>query len=164
MPASQKLWILRHAKSSWDDPDLPDHDRPLAPRGKRAASAIAGYIRQAGIAPALVLCSTATRARETLERVKPDGEWMMEPELYGADVADLLGRLRLVPEGIPSVMMIGHNPAMQMLVVALAGEHGAVAEKFPTGALAALEVGCAWSQLAPGRARLVDFVRPRDLQ
>ena len=163
MPGAKHLWILRHAKSSWDDSDLDDHDRPLAPRGRRAAKAMAGYIRREGVAPALVLCSSALRARETLERVNPSGEWMIEPELYGADVSDLLALLRRVPERVPSVMLIGHNPGMQMLALALADELGAIAEKFPTGALATLEFEGAWSELGPGRGRLVDFVRPRDL-
>jgi phosphohistidine phosphatase len=84
------LYLLRHAKSSWGDPELPDHDRPLAPRGERAAALIGEHLRSAGIAPALVLCSSAVRARETLDRVAPEGELRIEPELYGAEEHDLL--------------------------------------------------------------------------
>jgi phosphohistidine phosphatase len=138
------LYLLRHAKSSWGDPELPDHDRPLAPRGERAAALIGEHLRSAGIAPALVLCSSAVRARETLDRVAPEGELRIEPELYGAEEHDLLERVRLLPsrEG-----------------EALADLH----RKFPTAALVTLGFEGEWDQLGPGVARLEGFVRPRDL-
>ena len=71
MHAMKRVYLLRHAKSSWKVGGVPDHDRPLAPRGRRAASAIAGHLLEEGIEPELVLCSTARRARETLERIAP---------------------------------------------------------------------------------------------
>jgi phosphohistidine phosphatase len=170
MPGGKRLFVLRHAKSSWDDPGLDDHDRPLAPRGRRAASALAAHVRDEGIDPALVLCSAARRTRETLEGVSPPGEWVIEPELYGASADDLLTRLRQVPEEVAAVMVIGHNPALQMLVLRLTsrgdGAHGLledVQRKFPTGALATLEFDRAWSAAAPGCATLVSYVRPKQL-
>jgi phosphohistidine phosphatase len=188
MPATKQLFVLRHAKSSWDDPGLADHERPLAPRGRRAVKVLAEHLRTHGIEPIVVLCSTARRTRETLEGVEPGGEWLMEPELYGADASGLLERLRRVPEGTQSVMVIGHNPAMQVLVLRLTGsiadragdrsladragdrgptgdgsDLGEVQRKFPTGALATLTFDCAWSELAAGRARLAAFVRPKQL-
>ena len=163
------LYVLRHAKSDWDDPDLDDHDRPLAPRGRQAAPLIAGWLRDRGHAPALVLCSSALRTRQTLEHVAeavPDAEVRVEDELYLASAGELLGRLRAVAEPIPSVLLIGHNPGLQALVLALAGRSPArrqVEGKFPTAALAVLAAPGSWADLDEGAAELVEFVRPRDL-
>jgi phosphohistidine phosphatase len=165
MAAANRLHLLRHAKSSWDDPGLPDHDRPLAPRGRKAAKLIGEHLRREEIAIELVLCSSARRARETLELVAPPGEVRIEPELYGASAAGLIDRLRRLPDGLTSVMMIGHNPAFQDVAIALARDPGELATgKFPTGALVTLTVtGRPWSALAPGAAELVAFVKPREL-
>jgi phosphohistidine phosphatase len=166
--ATKQLFVLRHAKSSWDDPGLDDHERPLAPRGHRAVRALHRHMQSNEIAPALVLCSSARRTRETLEGVKPGGEWLIEPGLYRADAGTLIERLRQVANDIPSVMLIGHNPAVQMLVLRLAdgaaeADVDQVRRKFPTGGLATLEFECAWNELGPGRARLSDLVRPKHL-
>jgi phosphohistidine phosphatase len=171
MPNKQ-LFVLRHAKSSWDNPGLDDHERPLAPRGRRAAELLAGHLRENGISPALVLCSSARRTRETLEGVAPGGEVSIEDELYGATTSALVERLQRVPDDVGSVMLIGHNPALQMLVLRLAGSTRAAAadgylaeveRKFPTGALATLEFDAPWSELAPGSARLTAYVVPKSL-
>ncbi len=171
-PAAKQLYILRHAKSSWDDPGLDDHERPLAPRGTRAVGLMAEHVRRTEIEPVLVLCSSARRTRETLAGVEPGGEWVIEPELYGADASTVVERLRRVPADAPSVMVIGHNPAMQVLVLRLAAsddvdggsELEAVRDKFPTGALATLTIQCAWNELSAGCAQLTSFVRPKDLR
>src|SRR5690242_6830920 len=83
MPAARKLFVLRHAKSSWDDPSVNDHERPLAPRGQRATKLLANHVRSHEIQPQLVLCSSARRTRETLDGVAPGGEVLIEPQLYG---------------------------------------------------------------------------------
>jgi phosphohistidine phosphatase len=115
-----------------------------------------------------VLCSSSRRTVETLAGIAPQGEQLIEPELYGASAQALVERLRLVPPDLPSVMVIGHNPAMQVLVLRLATRDGAhfdeVERKFPTGALATLSFECAWSELGPGCAELADFVRPKALR
>ena len=163
----KRLFLLRHAKSSWDDADLADRDRPLAPRGRRAAGVMARHLRDEEISPSLVLCSPARRTRETLEAVDPSGEVRIEDELYGASEAELLERLRRVPEAIESVMLIGHNPAIQELALGLAsrGERlEDVERKFPTGALATLTAPGAWGELAPGSAELAAFVKPKELR
>ena len=149
-----RLYLLRHAKSSWDDPALADHDRPLAPRGRKAAKAIGAYLHEHDIEPELVLCSSAARTRQTLERVGLTGQ--IEDTLYGAGASALLARLHEVPDDVASVMLIGHNPGMQQLAFDLAG----LDDKFPTAALATLECD-GWSDLE--RAELVDYVKPRDL-
>ena len=169
-PTVRHLYLLRHAKSSWDDADVPDHDRPLAPRGERSMKAMARHLRHAGIHPQLVLCSSALRARQTLQRVLPalgDGVRLeVEEELYSFDSAVLLRRLKRVPAAISSLMLVGHNPAMQDLALRLAGSGDAldrIGAKFPTGALAAIEVTSAWSRLRLGDARIASFVTPREL-
>jgi phosphohistidine phosphatase len=179
MLASKQLYVLRHAKSSWDDPMLDDHDRPLAPRGRKAMMVIGEHIRTAGIRPDQVLCSSARRTRETLQAVGVDGETLIERELYDATCASAIERLRRVPADIGSVMLIGHNPTAQMLVLRLTGVNGAdyangtkepprgdladVQRKFPTGALATLSFDCEWSELGPGCATLLGYVRPKSL-
>ena len=167
--AMKRLFLLRHAKSSWKDSSLPDRDRPLAGRGRRASKAMAGYMREHGIEPALVLCSSAARARQTLDRVAPglggSPEVRIESELYEASAAGLLARLQRVDDSVPSVMLIGHNPSIERLALDLANggpKLADLADKFPTGALATLEFSGAWSGLEPDAARLVGFVRPRD--
>ena len=166
--ATKHLFVLRHAKSSWDDPGLDDHDRPLAPRGRKAAAVMADYLRANSIHPALVLCSGARRTVETLAGIDVGGEHSIEAELYGASTSGLIERLQRVPEDVESVMLIGHNPAMQTLVLRLAAGDDAsdlteVQHKFPTAALATLTFEGAWSELGPGRARLASFVRPKQL-
>jgi phosphohistidine phosphatase len=165
----KRLFLLRHAKSSWDDAELADHDRPLAPRGRRAAKVMARHLRLERVTPELVLCSSSRRTRETLEciAVGDAAEILVERGLYGATQDDLLDRLRAVPDAVRSVMLIGHNPAVQHLSFVLARpgpELERVRAKFPTAALATLEFDGAWGALAPGRARLVAFVTPRELE
>jgi phosphohistidine phosphatase len=161
---------LRHAKSSWDEPGLADHDRPLAPRGHRATELMAAHLRREGIAPELVLCSSARRARETLDGVAPalgdDIQVQIEAELYHASERDLVDRLHAVPEVVESVMLIGHNPTIHALTLSLAGDGedlASVARKYPTGALAILTFSGNWRELEPGAAKLAGFVKPKDL-
>jgi phosphohistidine phosphatase len=164
MNASKTLLLLRHAKSSWDDPALADHDRPLALRGRKAAKLIGGYLRERETPVSLVLCSSAVRTRETLELASPGGEVEIESGLYGASADELLARLRRVDEGVDSVMLIGHNPAVHDLAVRLAREPGELVHgKFPTGALATFAVPGAWATLEAGQARLTAYVKPREL-
>jgi phosphohistidine phosphatase len=166
--SAKQLYVLRHAKSSWEDPGLDDHERPLAPRGRSALKVLTAYIDEASVRPDLVLCSSSRRTRETLEGVAPTGEHVIEPELYAAGPGALLDRLQLVPEEARAVMLIGHNPGVHVLVLRLAadeadGQLAEVRRKFPTGALATLSFEGSWSELAPGSARLTAFVRPKQL-
>lgn len=166
---ARSLFVLRHAKSSWDDPALADHDRPLAPRGRRAAERIAEHLSRTHVEPELVLCSTATRARLTLELVQPSlgsPTVLLEDELYGASAGELLARLRRVPEDVESVLLVGHNPGLQDLVLELASTGESlerVEAKFPTGALATLTLAEPWSRLAARSAALAAYVVPREL-
>lgn len=166
----KRLFLLRHAKSSWNDPGLADHDRPLAPRGRRASALIAEHLRRSRIRPALVLCSSAERTRETLEGVRPalgPVEVRFERGLYGASSEHLLRRLREVPDEVESVMLIGHQPAIQELALRLAAEGSELerlSAKFPTAALATLTFPGEWSELGQEGAELVAYVKPKQLE
>lgn len=166
----KRLHLLRHAKSSWNDPTLADHDRPLAPRGRRAAKVMAEHLARKGISPELVVCSPSRRTRQTLKRLAPalrkSAEVRIEPELYAAPAADLLDVLHEVPDEVESVMLIGHNPGIQDLALSLASagpEIQRLRSKFPTAALATLELDGTWRELAPGSAELASFVKPKEL-
>jgi phosphohistidine phosphatase len=119
-----RLWLLRHAKSSWSDAGLRDEDRPLAPRGERAADRIRDFLDAEGIHPELILCSSALRARETLGRVFPalgtEVEIRIEPGLYTFDADVILDRLGHISSDVTSVMLVGHNPAIQDLAERIA--------------------------------------------
>ena len=160
----KRVWLLRHAKSSWDDPGLVDHDRPLAPRGRKAAKRMARWAADNGVRPELVLCSTALRARSTLELIldalgAPEVE--IEGGLYHASAADLLERLRALPTDIADVLVIGHNPALYELTGMLAPPGP---EAFPTGALAELRCAInAWTDTRQGCGQLEALVVPRSL-
>lgn len=167
------LYLLRHAKSAWDDPNLADHDRPLAPRGEDAAPRVGRTMRDLGVAPGRVLCSSAARARRTWELV--GGELDADPavavrgDLYDADAGDVLDAVRETPDEIESLVVVGHNPTMERLAEALAGdgEPAALREmaaKFPTGAFAELRLDAdSWAAVAPGEGYLNRFLKPKKL-
>ena len=120
-----RLHLLRHTKSSWSVPSLDDHDRPLAPRGRRAAAALAEHFGRGVAIPALVLCSSARRALETLDHVRrglpSDLPTSIEAGLYGATARTLLERVRRIPEDTPVALVVGHNPGLEDLVRGLVG-------------------------------------------
>ena len=165
----KRLYLLRHTKSSWDEPGLLDRDRPLAPRGRKAARKLGQHLSAAGIRPELVLCSSALRARQTLEGladVLGNAEVLVEDQLYAAEADGLLDRLRRVPESTGSVMVIAHNPGLHDLALELAASGPALErlrEKFPTGGLATIEVEADWRDIDRGRGRLVALATPKDL-
>ncbi len=162
--AERQLLLLRHAKSSWDDPALPDHDRPLAGRGRKAAKLIGEHLRHQRVPVALVLCSSARRARETVELVDPPGEIRIEREIYAASADQLLERLRRLSSDLEVVMLVGHNPAIEELAVALIrGTNDLAGRKFPTGALATLSFAGPWQTLSREQTELVAFVTPKQL-
>jgi phosphohistidine phosphatase len=173
-----ELLLLRHAKSDRQGRRLGDFDRPLAARGRRAAPLIGRYLAAEGLEPDLVLCSTARRAVETLELLltalasAPEIGYLKT--LYLAPPSRLLAVLRRQGPDRGRILLVAHNPGLHNLAVALAGQggrggHGGsgeaarlLAEKFPTAALARFQVD-GWPELGRGPARLLAFVRPRDL-
>ena len=154
------LYVLRHAKSDWTTDARTDFDRPLAPRGERALGLLADHVRAEGIAPEVVLCSPARRARQTVEGVLPDVEVRFDDDLYGATVFELLGVLHRVDASAASVLLVGHNPGLHDLVEVLTGED---LDKFPTGGLATIGFRGSWSELGPATGALRGLVRPREL-
>jgi phosphohistidine phosphatase len=171
----RQLLLMRHAKSSWEDKQLTDHARPLNARGRMAAASMRDAMENLGLAPDLVLVSSALRTRQTLEALEPWAETpLIEPldSLYLADAAGLLKVLRGVKETVRSVLVIGHNPGLHELAVRLVGAHAMtyanpdlrrLAEGYPSGALAEFTIPGAWGALDDGGARLVRFLAPRDL-
>ena len=166
------LYLLRHAKSSWSNHRLDDHDRPLAKRGRDAVKRLRRYLTEAHIAPELVLCSSARRTVMTLEGIAsalPAGaDIEIETGLYGAPSDRLLDRLHDVSQDVASLLLIGHNPGLEALASILIGGGDAelrqrLAAKFTTGALATLAFDGRWNDLAPADASLQAFVVPREL-
>lgn len=166
------LILLRHAKSSWDDASLDDHDRPLADRGRRAAPAMAAHLHDQGFTPELVLCSTAVRTRETLELVtdeldSPPVEY--DPGLYLAGPGRLLRTVRATDDDVRSVMVIGHNPGIHTFALGLCDRSTGsdlrrLEKKFPTAAVAVLKFNVdSWAEIDQGKGRLVEFMRPKGL-
>jgi len=165
-----RLLLLRHAKSSWADPGVRDHDRPLNDRGRRAAAAMGEHLRAQGWRPDVVLCSSARRTCETaaLLDLPRSAELVVEHDLYLADPDTVLHRIRAVDDRAGTVLVIGHNPTTQDLALDLAADGDPDAlrrmgDKYPTGALAVFDVDGVWSALASGAARLAAFVTPREL-
>ncbi len=167
------LILLRHAKSSWDDSSLDDFDRPLARRGEAAAPRMGAYMKAQGLAPDLILCSSAVRARQTLDLVLPQlpgkPEVRHEKGLYLAPPDALLARIRKIDPKMRQVMVVGHDPGMHMLAVELSGSGEparleALARKFPTAALAVIRFkGRVWSNVGPAKGALELFVSPKML-
>ena len=171
----RQLLLLRHAKSSWDEATLSDHARPLNARGRHAAALMAEQMRELGLAPDVVLVSSARRTLQTLEALQPlEGSPIVEvmDDIYLAPWQRLLETLRAMPETARSVLLLGHNPGLHDLGLALLGPSGAalggpharrLTEGYPTGALAEFTIAGPWRQLQDGGGRLVRFLAPRDL-
>ena len=172
--ADRTLVLLRHAKSAW--PDVPDHERPLAGRGRKDAPVMGRWLRAAGHVPDRVLCSTARRARETWELAQPalgaSPPVSFEDQVYGASAEQLLDLVQQAPRAAKTLLIVGHDPGIPELALMLAAAPGSGAvprstvdrmtAKFPTAALAVLELTGSWDQLSPGAARLTGFVTPRE--
>ncbi len=174
----RRLMLLRHAKSSWDHPGMKDIDRPLAPRGRRAAPLMGRFISRQGLLPEVVLCSSAVRAQQTWALVV--AEWdrsghtaspriEMHTALYLASVSYLTSTIKRLDKDVQSVMIVGHNPAMAQLASGLAGygdswSMQSMEKKFPTAALAIVDFSIdSWREIRSGEGNLRKFTRPKDL-
>ena len=159
-----RLILMRHAKSSWADPGISDHDRPLNARGQRSASALGHWLRAWSYLPDAVLCSTAARTRQTLAGLNLRTVMQFLPELYHAEPKAILDALQQARGGC--ILLIGHNPGLgelAMQMVETPPSHPRFAD-FPTGATLVLDLpGEDWHALEPKSGRLVDFIVPRDL-
>ncbi|MFL9839995.1 histidine phosphatase family protein [Sphingomonas sp. ST-64] len=168
------LTLLRHAKSSWDDSVARDFDRPLNARGQRAAATVGRHMRSEGLEFDHVAASPAVRVVETIEHVETGYGSELAPawdrRIYLASASSLLDIVHELPAGADSVLLIGHNPGLEDLVLLLVPDRAndalrdSVEEKFPTAALVEMHFDTdAWSEVRAGGATLIRFVRPRDL-
>jgi phosphohistidine phosphatase len=158
------LVLLRHAKSAYPT-GVSDHDRPLAPRGVREAGLAGEWLRLNLPAVQQILCSTATRARETLSHSGISAPVRYVQRLYGAAVTTVIDEIGTVADDVTTLLVVGHEPTMSEVALQLAGSDSVAAQriaaKFPTSALAVLEVPHGWQGLKRGAAALVDFRVPR---
>lgn len=168
------LLLLRHAKSGWDDPQLGDHERPLAKRGARDAARIGDYLAKHDLVPDLVLCSDAVRTRATLTIVLSRVEGaapriVYDRRLYLAEPDAIVAALAEVDAATDRVMVIGHNPGMHALALGLTGSGAGkalaqLALKYPTAGLAVIDFDAdGWDRLAAGKGTLRAFVTPKGL-
>ncbi|HYB36182.1 MAG TPA: histidine phosphatase family protein [Mycobacterium sp.] len=161
------LVLLRHAKSAWPA-GVADHDRPLAPRGVREAGLAGDWLRANFPVVDAVLCSTATRARETLARAAVDAPVRYVERLYGATTAEVIDEVNRVEDDVDTLLVVGHEPTISEVTIGLAGADGTntaaverILAKFPTSAIAVLQVPCRWERLDLGDAALLKFHVPR---
>ena len=158
------LLLMRHAKSSWKQTDLPDIDRPLNPRGERDAPAMGGLLKDNELIPDLILSSPAARARRTAELVANmshyEHEIVFVDKLYMAEPPDILGALNLLPDEITRVLLVAHNPGLEEALQLLTGE----VESLPTAAIASISLPIEhWSELNDGtRGSLLKVWRPKE--
>lgn len=165
------LTLLRHAKSGWDDPVARDFDRPLNPKGQRAAAMMGRHMRAEGLEFDHVVASPAARVVETLAQVATGYGSDLAPHwdqrLYLASAATLLDMIHELPAGAGRVLFSGHNPGLEELVLLLSADNAlrdSVEVKFPTASLAEMRFEVDdWRDVKPGKAELIRFTRPRDL-
>ncbi len=160
------LMLLRHAKSSWGDPNLPDAERPLNERGVRDAPRVGNWMyRQKLKRPCALVCSPAVRTRQTMKLIVGAAGIQcparLDERIYQAGVADLLDVIKDAPEACDCLMLIGHNPGMEELLLYLTDEH----RSMPTAALAIIKLEAAtWRDIAAKTNRLAHFIKPRDIE
>lgn len=161
----KNLLVLRHAKSSWKQPELADHDRPLNKRGQRDAPRVGDLLREHDLVPDLIICSTAKRARKTAEMVAEtsgyQAEIQFERSFYASEPEALIEILQQVADDSDCVMIVGHNPDLEELLEMLTGDW----ERMPTATLAKIELPISeWARISPDvPGKLVDIWRPREL-
>jgi phosphohistidine phosphatase len=159
------LFVLRHAKSSWDNADLSDFDRPLNERGLRAAPLMGGVMKKNQFQPDVIVSSPAKRAKETAVLVKEAANFAadirFDERIYEASLARLLEVVAEQNEDINSILLVGHNPGFEGLVRFLTGE----SQPMPTAALAVIDLDSdKWNNLSPASGKLRALIRPKEIQ
>jgi phosphohistidine phosphatase len=161
--SARTLLLMRHAKSDYPA-GVVDHDRPLAPRGIREAGLAGEWLRSSVPPIDAVLCSTAARARETLTRTGLDAPVTLDERLYDAVPGSVIDVINGVDDGVATLLVIGHEPAMSNVAIGLAGAPGSsqaaaerISTKFPTSAIAVLRADAPWCDLTMGAAVLLSF-------
>lgn len=161
----KNLLLLRHAKSSWKDPDLADFERPLNDRGRKAATSLGRYLAKEDVSIDLVISSPAVRARQTIELVlrsaKRSVELRFDQLIYEANPARLLEIISQIEDERKSVMLVGHNPGMEELLALLVGGE----QHMPTASLARVLLHSKkWDKVPGGKGELNSFVKAKDLK
>jgi len=169
----KRLAILRHAKSSWDDPGLDDFNRPLNERGWKAARRLGRELEKRRIKFDLVLSSSSARTRETIDGVKRHYDFSapikFEQDIYLASESTLLALVRSLDETVKAPLIVGHNPGLEMLIADLTedddqGLRQRIKGKLPTGAFTMLELEAKhWSDVGKGGGKIVELILPREL-
>ncbi len=158
------LYLLRHAKSSWDNSNLADFERPLNERGLKTAPLMGETMREKEFLPEIIVSSPAKRARQTAGLVKDsahiEGEIEFDERIYAASTSELLEVVSELNDENTSAMLVGHNPGFENLVRVLTGKF----ETMPTAALAVIDLSIEnWSEVSPDCGTLREFLRPKDL-
>ena len=169
----KRLFVLRHAKSSWDDSALEDFNRPLNDRGWKSARRIGRELNHRDLRFDLVIASTAARVRETIDGLRDkfdlNVEIRFEPRMYLADEQTLLSLVRALPAKVHAPLLVGHNPGLERLLVELTHDDGdglrhRIANKYPTGAFAGVELPAdQWTDVTPGSGEIVELILPKEL-
>lgn len=169
----KRLTVLRHAKSRWDDPAVGDFNRPLNDRGRQVAKRVGRELRDRDFHFDLVLASPAARVRETIDGVEDkftfNAPIRFEQRMYLAGEQLLLSLVRDLPEAVQGPLLVGHNPGLQNLLLELSkkddeGLHDRIADKFPTAALAVVELPAhRWKDVEPATGRIIELILPKDL-
>lgn len=163
----KRLILFRHAKSSWDDETLTDHERPLAPRGKESVPKMGKFLKQEKLFPQLILCSTAKRAKETLSifinEIKEKIPIRIEKSIYTDGLTGIIDLLQTLPASIDFVMMIGHNPDFEEAAGFFTQGYFPY-KKFSTGSIALIEFNIKnWKEVDEGKGSLVLYKSPKML-
>ena len=168
----KRLILLRHAKSAWDTPNLPDHERPLNQRGRLAAALMGAWFTEQPWRVDAAIVSTSRRTRQTWDRLTRLWDTappvQFEASIYEAEPPALLAALRAAPAAAQTLLMIGHNPGMELFTALLTGPNGRRISRFPTAAAAVLEAddindAAAWAEAGPGRFQVTAFEQPKTL-
>ncbi|MBO6584602.1 MAG: histidine phosphatase family protein [Gracilimonas sp.] len=163
----KQILLMRHAKSSWENPDLKDFDRPLAKRGLNDAPRMGKYLKKIKYKPALVISSPAQRAKETtqlsMEAAKLDEQQITwNDDLYFGSVRDYLGAIQSASDEFERIMLVGHNPLMESTTGVLAGGQDKTAVRMPTAAIVCLEsFADSWETIAPGTCQIKWMMIPK---
>lgn len=159
----KRLFLFRHGKSNWDAEYGADHDRPLAKRGQKAASLMGRYLATLDQVPDRIICSSAVRARETVQLAATAGKWScpitITEQLYDASPEQVLILIRRCRDSLNSILLAGHEPTWSLLAGRLVGN---AKVKFPTGAMARIDLAVAsWKETGFGKGTLVWLVSPK---
>ncbi len=166
----KQILLMRHAKSSWEDEELSDFDRPLAGRGKTDAPMMGNFIRVLGYTPELVYSSPAKRAKETILRVAAETtidenaiRW--DEDLYYGDISSYLNAIQSSSNNLETIMLVGHNPLMENTTGLLCGAGDRLAVRMPTAAVVCLEsYAASWKEIKAGTCQIKWMMIPKAIK